>query len=116
MKKIKTILTIFILLLFTLACNALIPLPDSNEAPTQIVEPQPNINIPLTEAEVPRVTVEDAKAAFDSGEAIIVDVRGREYFDTGHAAGALSIPLSEFETNISKIDLPKDQWIITYCT
>jgi predicted sulfurtransferase len=111
MTKIKTILTIFILLLFTLACNALPALDTVSES-----EPPADFTPPLTEAEVPRVTVEDAKAAFDSGEAIIVDVRGREYFDTGHAAGALSIPLSEFETNISKIDLPKDQWIITYCT
>ena len=72
--------------------------------------------IPQTEDEVPRVTVEEAKAAFDKGKAIIVDVRSAEAYAAGHAAGAISIPLSEFENNINDLPLDKDQWIITYCT
>ncbi len=64
----------------------------------------------------PRITVEEAKAAFDSGQAIIVDVRSADSYSAGHAVGAISIPLAEFETNISNIALEKDQWIITYCT
>ena len=71
---------------------------------------------PQTEDEVPRVTVEEAKSAFDNGKAIIVDVRSAESYAAGHAAGAISIPLANFENNIEDLSLEKDQWIITYCT
>lgn len=111
MTKIKTVLTIFILLLFTLACNALPALDTVSES-----EPPADFTPPLTEADVPRVTAQDAKAAFDGGEAIIVDVRSQAAYEAGHVAGALSIPLNEFETNIAGVDLPRDRWIITYCT
>jgi 3-mercaptopyruvate sulfurtransferase SseA len=72
--------------------------------------------IPQTEDAVPRVTVEEAKSALNSGEAVLVDVRSVEAYAEGHAVGAMSIPLSQFEVNIEKLSLDKDQWIITYCT
>lgn len=62
------------------------------------------------------MTVEEAKSAFESGKAIIIDVRSAESYATGHAAGAISIPLAEFENNIDSLPLDKGQWIITYCT
>jgi len=103
----KFILVIPILLLATLACSSAL----SQTEPTQGTP-----NTPATEADVPRISVEDAKAAVDGSEAVIVDVRSAESFAAGHIAGAISIPLAEFETNISNIALEKDQWIITYCT
>ena len=118
-RKANFFLSIAVLALAALACNALLPLPTEESAPTPVVEPgltQQQGNIPQTEAEVPRVTVEEAKAALDSGAAIIVDVRSREAYDVSHIEGALFIPLGEFETDIASIDLPKEQWIITYCT
>ena len=118
-KKTNVFLAIAFLTVTTLACNALLPLPTQTSAPTQIIEPvftQPQSDIPQTEAEVPRVTVDEAKAALDSGEAVIVDVRSQAAYDTSHIAGAVFIPLGAFETDIENIDLPKDQWIITYCT
>ncbi len=72
--------------------------------------------IPQTEDAVPRVTVEEAKSALEDGKAIIVDVRSAESYAAGHMAGAISIPLDEFENNIQNLSLNKDQWIITYCT
>lgn len=108
MTKTKTVLTIFILLLFSLACSALDTVSES--------DPPAGFTPPLTEAEVSRVTVEEAKAAFDEGTAVIVDVRSQAAYEANHANGALSIPLNEFETNIAGVDLPKDRWIITYCT
>jgi 3-mercaptopyruvate sulfurtransferase SseA len=72
--------------------------------------------IPQTEDAVPRVTVEEAKSALDSRKAVLVDVRSVEAYTEGHAAGAMSIPLSKFEVNIENLSLDKDQWIITYCT
>jgi hypothetical protein len=72
--------------------------------------------LPLTEADVPRVTVENAKADFDSGKAIIVDVRSKPAYDASHIAGALYIPLADIENKPSELGLDKEQWIITYCT
>jgi rhodanese-related sulfurtransferase len=80
------------------------------------ITPQVNSQIPQTEADVPRINVEDAKAAFDSGQAIIVDVRSADAYAAGHTVGAISIPLVIFETDINNVSLEKNQWIITYCT
>ena len=76
----------------------------------------PTADLPQTEAEVPRVPLEEAKTALDSGAAILVDVRSPDAFAASHAVGAISIPLGEIERNITGLPLEKDQWIITYCT
>ena len=118
-KKIHVLLAFAVLALTALACNALLPLPNSDGEPTQIIEPvftQSQGGIPQTEDAVPRVTVEQAKAAVDSGAAVIVDVRSQEAYETSHIAGALFIPLEDFENDITSLELGKEQWIITYCT
>lgn len=74
------------------------------------------VDLPLTEDEVPRVSVEQAKAALESGAAVVVDVRSAESYAAGHIPGAISIPLSEFENDLRSLPLEKDRWIITYCT
>lgn len=118
MKRTNHVLcAILILVLATLACNALSP--QSAPNPTQIIETQLTEsagNVPLTEADVPRVTTEEAKAALDSGAAVIVDVRAPAQYEQSHVAGALSIWLDDIEANPTGLNLDKDQWIITYCT
>jgi hypothetical protein len=70
-----------------------------------------------SEDEVPRISVSDAKAALESGAAVIVDVRSAESFAASRVAGAISIPLQNFEgSGVQNLSLEKDQWIITYCT
>lgn len=118
-RQIDILLAVAILILSTLACNAVSRQTGPGPAPTQIIEAgstQSEDNLPHTEAEVPRVAVEEAKAALDSGAAIIVDVRSAEAYEMGHVAGAMHIPLGEIEANPTGLDLEKDQWIITYCT
>jgi 3-mercaptopyruvate sulfurtransferase SseA len=114
MNKLKWI-GLFLLLALTLsACSA-----SSADLPIVPVEPAwtlPVGDLPQTEADVPRVTVEDAKSAFDSGQAIIVDVRSTQSFVAGHIAGALSIPLTRIEDAPKSVTLDKTKWIITYCT
>jgi 3-mercaptopyruvate sulfurtransferase SseA len=116
----KTLLLIFLLLLpLTIAaCNTVLPQTESTTAPATSNQPQTQgqADLPQTEDSVPRVTVEEAKLAHDNGEAVIVDVRSAESYAAGHAAGAISIPLAEFELNIDNLPLDKNQWIITYCT
>jgi 3-mercaptopyruvate sulfurtransferase SseA len=130
MKRIRYILlAILILLLTSLACNALLPQTESTLAPTpvqtqilvptQITEPvatQPEANLPQTDAEVPRVPVEQAKASFDSGDAVIVDVRGADAYARSHITGALEVSLSAIQTDPANLPLDKNKWIITYCT
>ena len=104
--KHKKFLFSITLLIFTMqACGTVQPQPSSQ-----------NSGIPQTEDQVPRINVQDAKAALDSGQATLVDVRSVESYASGHAVGALSIPLENFENNINSLSLEKDQWIITYCT
>lgn len=64
--------------------------------------------------EVPRVTLEEAKAAFDNGSAVFVDTRFGISFADKHIPGALLIPVAELESRMDELD--PDQWIITYCT
>ena len=123
-KIFSILLAIFGLMLALLACNATLPqigltpapVPTTIVEPTSIVKPENQSGLPQTEADVPRISVEEAKVAFDSGKAIIVDVRGADIYVAGHVAGAISIPLSEIETNPAGLGLDKGQWIITYCT
>jgi hypothetical protein len=78
--------------------------------------PQPEPESPVAEApgEVQRVTLEDSKTAFDSGEAVFLDVRSESSYMASHIPGAVFIPLPELEGRIGELD--PNQWIITYCT
>jgi len=117
-QRTRILIALSLLLLASLACNTLLP----SAEPTAYVPPpvfqgqEPIAPILQSEDQVPRIPVEQAKAAYDSGQAVIVDVRSTEEYLTGHAAGAVSIPLDRFEINIKTIPLEKNQWIITYCT
>ena len=64
--------------------------------------------------EIERVSVEEAKAAFDSGTAVFVDVRSAEAYQAAHISGSVNIPSEELEARLSELD--KTEWIITYCT
>lgn len=82
------------------------------QQPTQSAVTNQNSNIPYPEVE--RVTVQDAKAAYDAGTAVFVDVRGDDLYNGGHIPGSLSIPESDLEARITNLD--QNTWIITVCT
>jgi len=117
MPKTKFVLAISILIVATLACNVLSP--TAQPTPVVILEPgnpsSPS-NLPVTEDDVPRISLEEAYTAYVAGAAIILDVRSKASFSELHVADALSIPLDQFEIDIDSVNLDKDQWIITYCT
>ena len=83
-----------------------------------LANPAPAVVVPSPDetaiAGIERVTLEEAKAAFDQGEAVFVDVRGSGAYQVAHVPGAVLIPLNAVETRLSELD-PND-WIITYCT
>lgn len=64
--------------------------------------------------EVPRVSVNEAHAAYTAKQAVFVDVRSTGQFEASHVTRALSVPLGELESHLNEID--KAQWVITYCT
>lgn len=80
-----------------------------------------NIEIPATpEApatpvdDAPRITLADAKAAYDAGTAIFVDTRTEASFKAEHIKGAINVHADMLEAKIK--DLPKNKKIIAYCS
>jgi len=61
-----------------------------------------------------RIPLDAAKAAFDSGEALIVDVRNEPEFEKSRIPGAILIPVNDVAGNEPDVD--KDMLILTYCT
>lgn len=118
MERVRHALLIFLILIALPACNLQRGQTTQAVAVTQIVDPAftQSGSLPRTEDEVPRVTVQEAKAAFDSGKAIIVDVRNPAAYEASHIAGAISVPLAEIEEHPINLNIDKNQWIITYCT
>ncbi|MGC8857236.1 MAG: rhodanese-like domain-containing protein, partial [Anaerolineae bacterium] len=74
----------------------------------------PPLGAQIPESEIPRLQLEEAKAAFEAGTAVFVDVRSATSYAAAHIPGALSIPLADLEARLSELD--PNQWIITYCT
>lgn len=81
-------------------------------APTTNAPQGNTLEIPFPQ--IPRVTLSDAKSAYDKNTAIFIDVRDSGSYAAGHIANALNVPLTELEDRLAEI--PKDRWIITYCT
>ncbi len=60
------------------------------------------------------VTIEEAQDHFN--EAIVIDARSEENFQSGHIPGAINIPVKNFDSYIDKIfELPQNKLIIIYC-
>ncbi len=97
-----------IVIISILLWQVLASTPQSNNA----TSPTADISIPY--ANVPRVSLADAKTAFDNNSAVFVDVRDVDVYDADHVQGAINIPLAVFDAQYTQLD-PK-QWIITYCT
>jgi 3-mercaptopyruvate sulfurtransferase SseA len=69
---------------------------------------------PDSVGQVERVSLAEAKKAFDAGTAVFVDVRDSTSYNNSHIPGALLIPLTELTNQLKDID--PSSWIITYCT
>jgi len=68
----------------------------------------------VSQEDVPRVNLQDAKLAYESGSAVFVDVRDESSFESGHIPGSYSIPLDTLPDREDELD--RNAWIITYCT
>ncbi len=75
-----------------------------------VVQQDPNIPYP----DVNRISLDEAKTAYDQKQALFVDVRDAASYQQGHVPGAINIPLNDLDSRLS--ELSPTQWIITYCT
>ncbi len=88
--------------------------PTTTHATTNGLAPAAQATVEIPEPNIKRVSLADAKAAFDSKAALFVDVRDPASYAAGHIPGAVNIPLSDLDTRYTELD--SSQWIITYCT
>lgn len=65
-------------------------------------------------AQAPRLSIESIEAEIKAGDVLLVDVRHPEAYQNSHAAGAVNIPLNEFPQRMG--ELPKEKYLVTYCT
>lgn len=64
--------------------------------------------------EAPRISIEDAKKAFDSKTAVFIDTHSADYFAEQHIPGAININAGDLAAKEDKI--PKGKKIIAYCS
>lgn len=78
-------------------------------------------DVPAAPGDAPtfgRLSVAEARALVDSGGGVLVDTRSRHLYDNAHAAGALSLPVSEIEAAEGRVrvdSVPPDRLLILYC-
>lgn len=64
---------------------------------------------------VSAITVQDAKALLDAGDAIMVDVREQDEWNSARIPGTLFAPLSQMPQAWDTLDLPQDKTVIVQC-
>jgi len=66
----------------------------------------------MVTGEVRFIDLDEAKARWERGAALFVDVRGARQYRQSHIPGAISMPLLELARRME--ELPRDRAIITY--
>ena len=64
--------------------------------------------------DAPRISLEDAKKAFDEGNVVIIDTRAEVAYKNEHIKGAINIPAETFQTRYKEV--PKGKKVIAYCS
>ena len=64
---------------------------------------------------VMKITAEEAKKEIDNGDVVILDVRTKEEYESGHIENSILIPVNEIEKEAEGILTDKDQKILVYC-
>ena len=69
---------------------------------------------PTPADDAPRISIADAKAAFDAGGALFVDTRAESAYNQEHIKGAINVSSDKLDAKLN--ELPKDKKIIAYCS
>ena len=110
------------LLAFTLGCQSTAPPIETRKVDTTPQETAKTATPPADdhdhaehdEKKAPRISLDEAKKAFDDGKAVFVDTRAATFFENEHIKGAINVPSSDFDNAYSSV--PKDRKIIAYCS
>ena len=100
---------ILFIVVFLVGCNS------AEQKPPQIAadnKPTP-VQAPPNDG-VRRITVQEAQDMLAKGQAVMIDVRNDASYAQGHVKGAKLIPFTEIQNHLN--ELPKDKFIITYCS
>jgi 3-mercaptopyruvate sulfurtransferase SseA len=92
-----------------LASNTAGEIAESTATPT----PAPTLT-PTPPDDAPRITLEEAKKAYDDGKAFVIDARAAEVYKAEHIKGAVNITYTTLDAHLK--ELPKDKTIIVYCS
>jgi rhodanese-related sulfurtransferase len=70
-----------------------------------------------TLAAADRITLDQAKTAWQSGDAILLDARDAKDYTAGHIAGALNLSIENFDTAFPAVRprLAPEQSLVLYC-
>ncbi|HMT07984.1 MAG TPA: rhodanese-like domain-containing protein [Pyrinomonadaceae bacterium] len=82
--------------------------------PATPAQPTTPTAAPTPVDDAPRISLADAKKAFDDKSAIFVDTHSKQTYDAEHVAGAINMTTGEIGTAADK--LPKGKKIIAYCS
>ena len=64
--------------------------------------------------DAPRISLAEAKKAFDDKSAIFIDTHVKATYDAGHIPGAMNVTVQDLEAKFNTI--PKGKKIIAYCS
>ena len=68
-----------------------------------------------SEASLPSVSLEQARAEHESGKALMIDIREAKEHATGVAQGVVLLPMSQVAQRISEIPKQADQPVLLIC-
>ena len=108
-----TLLALATAALLLAACGGQAAAPPTATAAPAAASPTAYAYVEETFPEVPRVPLEEAKAAYFDHSAVFVDVRSAGEYQYGHIPGSINIFFPTIEQHLSELD--KQKWIITYC-
>ena len=108
-----TVLTLLITFLISLACAR--QAEQASTTAANIPTPTPAVTpTPTPPEDAPRISLADAKKAFDDGGALFVDARAAEAYKLEHIKGAINITSATLDARLK--DLPPNKKIIVYCS
>lgn len=92
------------------------PAVTSNTAPANAAAKTPQPAEPaIPYPDVPRISLADAKADFDAGNAVFIDTRPGASFQEEHVKGAINLGTPD-ELALKGDTIPKGKKIIAYCS
>lgn len=88
----------------------------TNPGSTAHVALTPDFTTPpgMNPQEATRLTLDAVQQEMTAGDVLIVDVRDPEAYNASHAKGAVNVPFHELAQRMG--ELPKEKFLVTYCT